>query len=431
MLQLDVVQLAFTGVTGDVEQEVELVEITAAAPDPDGREPGVQNKLTGVQLGHFGAFYRRSWRVNDWIWGRIDGSARLMETLLSPERLLQLRCKPDAALAALESVAIGPEGPDRAYLLERWLRVKEVCREELRCLDKREPPRTLPWCARAVARRLQTEILRAELPRLAVAIEAEEISETPVPQNSRQWLQDFRRDVSPEKRPEDIPAPILWKHFGCLVERIGTARIEQEVGGDLFARTVSTGAAVFASLLSAGPVVGKFRAVRSVFHGFRGYALGLWGMVNLATSGARIGPLLISLAVILGTGLLALSLVAPGLPGAVAVIGLLSMLAGLTTALLLQSRALMKRAALVACVPLALALAAVGIAWKGSRWHGSPPGFSAASRRSMPPGAMEPPHPRPRRDRCNGMHGVHRRAQSVAPAEEETALHVVETRRRW
>ena len=66
MLQLDVVQLAFTGVTADVEQEVELVEITAAAPGPDGREPGVENKLTGVQLGHFGAFYRRSWRVNDW-----------------------------------------------------------------------------------------------------------------------------------------------------------------------------------------------------------------------------------------------------------------------------------------------------------------------------------------------------------------------------
>src|SRR5262249_53821410 len=55
MLQLDVVQLAFTGASDDIEQEVELVEITAAAPGPDGRVPNVQDKLTGVQLGHFGA----------------------------------------------------------------------------------------------------------------------------------------------------------------------------------------------------------------------------------------------------------------------------------------------------------------------------------------------------------------------------------------
>ena len=198
-----------------------------------------------------------------------------------------------------------------------------------------------------------------ELPRLAVAIEAEEICETPVPTKGRQWLQDFRRDVPPGSSPKDIQAAILWEHFGRMVDEIGSARVGEEVGSDLFARTVSTGAAVFASLLSAEPAIRRFRAVKSVFHGFRGYALGLWGMVNLATSGARIGPLLVSLAVILGTGLLVLSLVAPGLPGAVAVIGLLSMLAGLTTALLLQSSALFKRAALVACVPLLLAIAAV------------------------------------------------------------------------
>jgi patatin-related protein len=363
MLQLDVVQLAFTGVTDDVEQEVELVEITAAALGPDGTEPDVQNKLTGVQLGHFGAFYRRSWRVNDWIWGRVDGAARLVEMLLSPERMRRLGYQREPVLAKLECLAIGPAGQDRAYLQERWLEAKEACRAELACLDRVDPGRTLPLCARAVARRLQTDILRVELPRLAVAIETEEVTETPVPSDSLLWLQDFRRDVPPGTSAPDISAAVLWKHFG-QIGRIGKARIEQEVGSDLFARTVSTGAAVFASVLSAGPGVGRFSAVRSVLHGFRGYALGLWGMVHLATSGARIGPLLTSLAIIVGTGLLALSLVAPGLPGAVAVLGLLAMLAGLTTALLLQSPVLLRRAKLVAYVALLLAIAAAGIAWR-------------------------------------------------------------------
>jgi hypothetical protein len=363
MLQLDVVQLAFTGVTDDVEQEVELVEITAAAPGPDGDSPRVEDKLTGVQLGHFGAFYRRSWRVNDWIWGRVDGAGRLVETLLSPERLEKLGYKRDPALEELECLAIGPEGQDRAYLQKKWLETKEACRAELAFLGDGKAGRTLPLCARAVARRHQTAILRIELPRLAAAIEAEGVTEAPVPRGSACWLKSFRHDVPPGTKDDDISAEVLWSHFG-EIGKIGKARIQDEVGSDLFARTLSTSAAVFASVLSAGRGVRQFKAVTSVLRGFRGYSLGLWGMVHLATSGARIGAFLVSLAITFGTGLLVLSLVVPNLPGAVAVLGLLSMVAGLTTALLLQSAALFWRALIVACVFLVLVLAGVGTAWR-------------------------------------------------------------------
>jgi hypothetical protein len=34
-------------------------------------------KLAGMQLGHFAAFMKRSWRANDWMWGRLDGVAWL------------------------------------------------------------------------------------------------------------------------------------------------------------------------------------------------------------------------------------------------------------------------------------------------------------------------------------------------------------------
>src|SRR5262249_14200982 len=130
MLQLDVVQLAFTGASDDIEQEVELVEITATVPGPDGRVP-VYEKLTGVQLGPFGAFYRRSWRVNDWLWGRIDGVGSLAETLLSPGRLRQLGSTPAEALAGIERLAVGADGPDQPYLQQQWQEVADACRIEL------------------------------------------------------------------------------------------------------------------------------------------------------------------------------------------------------------------------------------------------------------------------------------------------------------
>jgi len=40
---------------------------------PDGR-----SKLRGVSIMHFGAFFRRAWRENDYLWGRLDGAERLL-----------------------------------------------------------------------------------------------------------------------------------------------------------------------------------------------------------------------------------------------------------------------------------------------------------------------------------------------------------------
>ncbi|HEY5373040.1 MAG TPA: DUF3376 domain-containing protein, partial [Polyangiaceae bacterium] len=64
------------------------------------------SKLCGVQLVDFGAFFKRSWRSNDLMWGRIDGSAQLLDILLDPKRLAQL--EPELLRANLVE-AIGPK----------------------------------------------------------------------------------------------------------------------------------------------------------------------------------------------------------------------------------------------------------------------------------------------------------------------------------
>ena len=41
-------------------------------------EPEPRTKLRGVKAAHFGAFFFRKWRENDYLWGRLDGAERLL-----------------------------------------------------------------------------------------------------------------------------------------------------------------------------------------------------------------------------------------------------------------------------------------------------------------------------------------------------------------
>lgn len=50
------------------------------------QRPGTK-KICGDELHHFGGFFKRSWRSNDIMWGRLDGLCQLVETLFTPERL--------------------------------------------------------------------------------------------------------------------------------------------------------------------------------------------------------------------------------------------------------------------------------------------------------------------------------------------------------
>ena len=58
------------------------------APDDDDREARnsfYEDKLKGVQFGHFGAFLEPSWRQSDYLWGRLDAAERLVRLLVNDE----------------------------------------------------------------------------------------------------------------------------------------------------------------------------------------------------------------------------------------------------------------------------------------------------------------------------------------------------------
>lgn len=75
-----------------VDQRVDLVQVSADSRTLlDMKRRRSWDKLTGMQADYFGAFYKASWRANDWMWGRVDGAGWLIQCLLDPKRLRLLR----------------------------------------------------------------------------------------------------------------------------------------------------------------------------------------------------------------------------------------------------------------------------------------------------------------------------------------------------
>jgi len=56
----------------------------------------INEKVAGLAVHHFGAFFKRSWRSNDILWGRLDGISQLGECLLEGERIRRVVSNPNS-----------------------------------------------------------------------------------------------------------------------------------------------------------------------------------------------------------------------------------------------------------------------------------------------------------------------------------------------
>ena len=167
-------------------QQLTFAQLTPEAPTPIlsplplNRElfstPSVKDKLCGAIVGHFGAFYRRSWRANDFLWGRMDAAARIVQMLVGAQRTQDVHRDyenddPPWKTIANALVCGGP--CQRALVAEalgssRWMPDRELLAKLEKVLkdDLTGPPNkpgvgdvTRILCTRAV----QFEILQQEL----------------------------------------------------------------------------------------------------------------------------------------------------------------------------------------------------------------------------------------------------------------------------
>lgn len=169
LLDLHVAVRSVLPVLQEVEQRVELIQVSAdtrTALAPGRASAG--RKLTGMQLSHFGAFYKASWRANDWMWGRLDGCGWLVHVLLDPRRIV----------AVLENDGVAPA--DRAAEFTRRLgqaldtTVPPAVAAGLAFLsDGSPPPRSLPEVAVWAASVMQGPIAAEELPAVVAQLAEE------------------------------------------------------------------------------------------------------------------------------------------------------------------------------------------------------------------------------------------------------------------
>ena len=111
-----------------------------------------EQKLTGLALGHFAGFYRGSWRVNDFMWGRLDAAVRVTDLLVAPGRAKQLR-EDNPSFSAAEILADDllecEPAEDQRWLLDEALRALDG--EDLPSADTPPPPADASRPAQLVA----------------------------------------------------------------------------------------------------------------------------------------------------------------------------------------------------------------------------------------------------------------------------------------
>lgn len=328
MLQLDVVQFATAGAASQLEQEVELVQVSASNPAA----------ITGMQLHHFGAFYRAPWRVNDWIEGRLDGAKQIMRFLLSPERLRQCGYTRLELFRYLRAIAVPAGSPHEVFLAARWENnARSYSAEVDSVIDGSSKATALDGIAEALAMPMRLQALAEDLTALADAIRKER---TDAVEGSSNWLVSYDAKVAVSGQPlqgepasSTLSAANLWELRKGMRE-IGAQKITGDVGSDTFARTVSHAATVAAGTFVAPPKVRKVKAVQFAMSAVRGYTAMVWTMVSYLTRGSFFGTRVVELAVAIGGALLAITLLVPAVPLGVTLAGVLLLVSGVTAAAL-------------------------------------------------------------------------------------------------
>jgi patatin-related protein len=298
LLELEVIYESLVPSPRDHDQTLLFMRLNAEAPcelDPSRTAP--EHKLSGLGLAHFASFYKRSWRANDWMWGRLDGASRLVDVLLDP---WAIRLELDGAGAAerMTRRIAGIAGADDPQ-------VGADIRAELEALAEwplvNDPPTFLEHSRAAVRRRLQLLIARSELPAVASAARDDADRDGAAPDAAALgWAatapDPAATDTDVERGLRRLPLP--------QGESLTT-----EIGSNLLTRNVATVAAVSAAAL-AGPHSGVPRPLRLVPRALRGLFLPFYGLTWGLTAKRPAWRVATLLAVLLAVAVVAWGLLA-------------------------------------------------------------------------------------------------------------------------
>ncbi|HSE55948.1 MAG TPA: patatin-like protein [Nocardioidaceae bacterium] len=343
-------------VTTGATLPVELVQLSAQTVNGFTQVTrSADDKLGGMSVNRFGGFLKRSWRVNDWTWGRIDAATILCRTVLEPSRLRRaavIRQETTgtwgaraAATAAVDDLLGTAELRDTLMTDPRVRDTYELAVDEMaEVLDTSRPearlPASMPHLAELCAWAIHLEIVGEELPVLARAVAADDVDGANARSNGKVLVAEHADLISaltapppaatvPVAPPPAATVPVApmpaggaegrapadlasWYDLRMralrVFDRAGVGResLDEEVASDQMIRTATTAAAVATTVVDSDRSgLGRVKAVTRTLRG--GMLLPYW-VVNALTSRRVIARSLALLGLAVGGVLLALAL---------------------------------------------------------------------------------------------------------------------------
>ncbi len=302
---------------------VELVQLSAQTENGFAEySRTADEKLGGWSLNRFGGFLKRSWRVNDWTWGRMDAATVLCRTVLHP-----LRIRRTARLTGYldegtpEQLAKATVGELVAELFEEARPdldslVEEAAAELEKVFDIEVPegdlPTALPALSGLFARALHEQVVVNELPAIATAIRADKVEGGYHRSRGEVFLAAqgpllSRLDAASRNGPARLSAEERIRALKAFdTAGIGREPLREESSSDMTIRTATTAAAVATTVLSSNR--SGLKAISPVTKALRGLMMLPYWVVTGLTSKGGLARALSLLALALGGTLLALSL---------------------------------------------------------------------------------------------------------------------------
>ena len=281
------------------------------------------DKVAGTELHRFGGFLKRSWRINDWIWGRLDAAQMLCRLVLDPQRLLRIHALTEHSAEQLVTQLVdtsyaGAEVPTDPS----FARLRQDAVDELTSLFSGDRAATdrgyLPRLARLAAHPVQQQIVVSELAALAAAVRSDVRDGASARSHGQHFLDEYAGLLD----QIELAGPDAWHRHGAAalaafdVAGIGREPLEDEARSDALIQTTVTAAATLITLADSDRL--GVRAVKPVTRTLRGAALVPYWLVSGLISGSSAARSLALLGFAVG--------------GIVLTLGLLGVLGGLSSA---------------------------------------------------------------------------------------------------
>jgi hypothetical protein len=290
LILLEVIERASGGET-EPDVAFELLRVNgerATTLRPGRSRPEADCLLAGIQIGHFGGFYKRSWRANDWLWGRLEGAARIVDVIVDPARLRGLygsggaaatpQAWADAFAGDLLAACRHPHDPTYGPALLAGIDdpAHSLAAEIAHVLTSDDGCAELVLTRGILTRALQLEILAEELPVIADQVRIDVDRHTSPNALGVEWSDSF-----PELRSgKPLTAERAVAAFAGM--DIGRERIGAELGADSLTGIVATAAAVTTNTVTSSRSGLPF-PLRAPVSAVRGVMLALYALARGVT----------------------------------------------------------------------------------------------------------------------------------------------------